>query len=41
MGANRPFEDIEETLLAATKSALDDLVWCAQATMAAKAAETS
>jgi len=40
MGANKPIEDIEATtLLAATKSALDELVWWAQATMAAKAAE--
>jgi hypothetical protein len=41
MGANRPIEDIEATLLAATKSALDELVWWAHATMAAKAAEAS
>ena len=41
MGANKPFEDIEATLLAATKSALDELVWWAHATIAAKAAETS
>jgi hypothetical protein len=27
MGANKPIEDIEATLLAATKSALDELVW--------------
>jgi hypothetical protein len=27
MGANMPIEDIEATLLAATKSALDELVW--------------
>jgi len=26
MGANKPIEDIEATLLAATKSALDELV---------------
>jgi hypothetical protein len=39
MGANKPIEDIEATLLAATKSAL--LVWWAHATMAAKAAEAS
>jgi hypothetical protein len=36
MGANKPFEDIEATLLAATKSALDELVWWAHATMAAR-----
>ena len=41
MGANKPIEDIEATLLAATKSALDELVWWAHATMAAKAAEAS
>jgi len=29
MGANKPIEDIEATLLAATKSALDELVWWA------------
>ena len=29
MGANKPIEDIEATLLATTKSALDELVWCA------------
>jgi hypothetical protein len=29
MGANKPIEDIEATLLAATKSALDDFVWWA------------
>jgi hypothetical protein len=33
MGANKPIEDIEATLLAATKSALDELVWWAHATM--------
>ena len=38
MGANKPIEDIEASLLAATKSALDELVWWAHATMAAKAA---
>jgi hypothetical protein len=41
MGANKPIEDIEATLLAASKSALDELVWWAHATMAAKAAEAS
>ena len=41
MGANKPIEDIEAHLLAATKSALDELVWCARATMAAKPAEAS
>jgi hypothetical protein len=39
MGANKPSEDIEATLLAATKSALDEPIWWAHATMAAKAAE--
>jgi hypothetical protein len=29
MGANNPIEDAEATLLAATKSALDELVWWA------------
>jgi len=41
MGANKPIEDIEATLLAATKLALDELAWWAHATMAAKAAKTS
>jgi len=40
MGAN-PVEDIEASLLAATKSALDEFVWWAHATIAAKAAEVS
>jgi len=40
MGANKPIEGIEATLLAATKLALHELVWWAHATMAAKAAET-
>jgi NAD(P)H-dependent FMN reductase len=39
MGANKPIEDIEAHLLAATKTALDELVWWAHATMAAKTAE--
>jgi hypothetical protein len=34
---NKPIEDIEATLLAATKWALDELVWWAHATMTAKA----
>jgi hypothetical protein len=38
MGANKPIEDIEVTLLA-TKLALDELAWWAHATMAARAAE--
>jgi hypothetical protein len=40
-GANKPIEDTEATLLNATKSALDELVWWAHATMATKAAEAS
>ena len=36
MGANGPIEDIEVTLLAATKSGVGELVWWAHATMAAK-----
>jgi hypothetical protein len=38
-GANKPIEGIEATLLAAPKSTLDEFVWWAHATMAAKAAE--
>ncbi|MFM0055189.1 NAD(P)H-dependent oxidoreductase [Paraburkholderia phytofirmans] len=38
MGANKPIEDIEASLLAATKSALDELGWWVHATKAAKAA---
>jgi hypothetical protein len=41
MGANKPIEGIEATLLAATKSAFDKLAWRPHATMAAKAAEAS
>jgi hypothetical protein len=37
MGANKPIEDIEATLLAATKLALDELVWWAHATGATPA----
>ena len=33
MGANKPIEDIEATLLAAPKLALDELVWWSHATM--------
>ena len=36
MGSNAPIEDIEGALLPAAKAALDDLVWWAKATMAAK-----
>lgn len=38
MGGNKPIEDIEDHLLPNTKTALDELVWWAKATMAAKAA---
>ncbi len=38
MGAGKPIEDIEAHLLASAKTALDQLVWWARATMAAKAA---
>ncbi len=37
MGANAPIEDIEANLLPAAKATLDDVVWWAKATMAAKA----
>jgi hypothetical protein len=37
MGANKPIEDIGASLLAGTESALDEIVWWAHATMAAKA----
>ena len=37
MGANAPIEDIEANLLPAAKAMLDDVVWWAKATMAAKA----
>jgi len=37
---NRPIENIENNLLASAKTALDELVWWAKATMAAKAAAT-
>jgi hypothetical protein len=36
-GANKPIEEIEASLLGATKSALDEFVWWSHATMAAKA----
>lgn len=38
MGGNKPIEEIEEHLLPNTKTALDELVWWAKATIAAKAA---
>ena len=39
MGGNKPIEEIEANLLASAKTALNELVWWAKATMAAKAAE--
>ena len=38
MSGNKPIEDIEDHLLPNTKTALDELLWWAKATMAAKAA---
>ncbi|CAB3810784.1 NADPH-dependent FMN reductase [Paraburkholderia fynbosensis] len=38
MGGNKSIEDIEAGLLPSTTAALDDLVWWAKATMAARAA---
>jgi hypothetical protein len=40
-GGNRPIEDIEANLLPAARSALDELVWWANATMAAKISSLS
>lgn len=40
MGGNKPIEEIEANLLPSTQMALDELVWWAKATMAAKASET-
>ncbi len=37
MFGNKPIEEIEANLLPSTKTALDELVWWAEATMAAKA----
>jgi NAD(P)H-dependent FMN reductase len=39
MGGNKAIEEIEANLLPSAKTALDELVWWAKATMAAKAAE--
>jgi NAD(P)H-dependent FMN reductase len=39
MFGNRPIEEIEANLLPSAKTALDELVWWAKATMAARAAE--
>ena len=41
MGSDKPIEDIEAHLLPHAKVALDELVWWAKATMAAKAASGS
>ena len=38
LGANKPMEEVEAHLLPSVKGALDELVWWAKATMAAKAA---
>lgn len=38
-GGNKPIEDIETSLLPSAKMALDELVWWAKATIAAKAAD--
>jgi NAD(P)H-dependent FMN reductase len=38
MGGNKPIEEIEANLLPSAKTALDELVWWAKATMTAKAA---
>jgi hypothetical protein len=38
MFGKKPIEEIEANLLPAAKTALDELVWWAKATMAAKAA---
>ncbi len=37
MGANKPIEDVEAHLLPSAKAALDELLWWAKATIAAKA----
>jgi hypothetical protein len=39
MGGNKPIEDIEANLLPSAKTALDELVWWAKATIAAKVTE--
>ncbi len=38
-GVNKPIEDIEANLKGATKTALDELLWRANATKAARDAE--
>jgi NAD(P)H-dependent FMN reductase len=40
MGGNRPIEEIEGNLLPSANTALDELVWWAKATMAAKGPKT-
>jgi hypothetical protein len=37
LGDNKPIEEIEKGLLPAAKDALDELIWWANATMAARA----
>jgi NAD(P)H-dependent FMN reductase len=39
MGGNKPIEEIEANLLPSATTALDELIWWAKATMAAKAVE--
>ncbi|MDB5682234.1 MAG: putative reductase [Sphingomonas bacterium] len=39
MGGNKPIEEIEANLLPSAKTALDELIWWAKATMAAKTVE--
>jgi NAD(P)H-dependent FMN reductase len=39
MGGNKPIEEIEANLLPSAKAALDELVWWAKATMAAKSSQ--
>lgn len=41
LGANKAIEDVEANLLPATKAALDELVWWAKATMAARAGDAA
>jgi hypothetical protein len=38
-GSNKPIKDIEAGLLPSAQMALDELLWLAKATLAAKAAE--
>lgn len=39
MAGNKPIEEMEADLLPAAKTALDELVWWAKATLAAKASD--